>query len=493
MRSLRTTRRDFLAVAGAGGAVAALARRLPAKNATRKPNIIFVLADDLGYSELGCYGNSFNETPNLDKLAGEGMRFTDAYAAAPVCSPYRAALMTGQYPARVGITDYLRPNDRKHLSTDHVTVAETLKRAGYATGIIGKWHLTGYASSGAKEVPPGEHGFDETIVSENRGIGGGSYFHPYHFNRGIKKRLAGKEYLTDRQNLEAVEFIERHKDGPFFLFLSHYAVHTRLSGKGDLVAKYQKKPGAGEGNRPRRNNPHLAAQLEVIDSGVGMLMKKLKELGLADDTVLIFTSDNGGESQVTSNAPLRAGKSTLYEGGIREPLIIRYPKVVTAGTVCKTPTCNIDFYPTFCGLAGVKPKAAQQIDGVSILPLLKDPKAGLKRDALYWHYPLARAHFLGGRSGGAIRRGSWKLIEFFDTGKVELYNLADDIGEKKNLAGKPPAGGSRGLGPPGGLPEKAAELKEALAKWRKQTGAVIPANCRGYDPKKPRAKKKSKA
>ncbi len=479
MQSSRTTRRGFLAVAGAGAAVTALTRRLPAKSATRKPNIIFVLADDLGYSELGCYGNSFNETPNLDKLAREGMRFTDAYAAAPVCSPYRAALMTGQYPARVGITDYLRPNDRKHLSTDHVTVAESLKRAGYATGIIGKWHLTGYANSGAKEVPPGEHGFDETIVSENRGIGGGSYFHPYHFNREIKKRLAGKEYLTDRQNLEAVEFIERHKDGPFFLFLSHYAVHTRLSGKGDLVAKYQKKPGAGKGNRARPNNPHLAAQLEVIDSGVGMVMKKLKELGLADDTVVIFTSDNGGESQVTSNAPLRAGKSTVYEGGIREPLIIRYPKVVPAGTVCKTPTCNIDFYPTFCRLAGVKPKAAQQIDGVSIVPLLKDPKAGLKRDALYWHYPLAKPHFLGGRSTGAIRRGSWKLIEFFDTGKVELYNLGDDIGEKKDLAG--------------GLPEKAAELKEALAKWRKQTGAVIPANCRGYDPKRPRAKKKGKA
>jgi arylsulfatase A-like enzyme len=425
-----------------------------------RPNIIFILADDLGFAELGCYGNTFNETPHLDKLAGRGTVFTNAYASAPVCSPYRAALMTGQYPARVGITDYLRPNDPKHLSTGHITVTEMLKRAGYATGIIGKWHLTGYANHGAEEVPPNQHGFDEVIVSENRGIGGGSYFHPYHFNKEINKRLPGKEYLVDRCNLEAIEFIERHKDGPFFLYLSHYAVHTSLQGKDRLVAKYEKKPGAGKGNKAPRNNPHLAAQLESIDDGVGMIMSKLEELGLAENTVLIFTSDNGGEDRVTSNAPLRAGKSTLYEGGIREPLIIRWPRVVKSANICNTPISNIDFYPTFLQLAGLRPDPDQHLDGVSILPLLKNPEAKLDRNTFYWHYPLKKPHFLGGRSAGAIRQGDFKLIEFFDNGEVELYNLSGDISEKNNLAEK--------------LPEKAAELQKCLAKWRMDIGAKVP-------------------
>jgi arylsulfatase A-like enzyme len=434
--------------------------RLTGGNASgEKPNIIFILADDLGWAELGCYGNKFNETSNLDKMASEGMRFTQAYAAAPVCSPYRAALMTGQYPARIGITDYLRPNDAKHLSTDYVTIAEMLRQTGYSTGIIGKWHLTGYENHGAKEIKPDLLGFDEVIVSENRGIGGGSYFHPYHFNREIEKRLPGKEYLVDRCNLEAVEFIERHKETPFFLYLSHYAVHTRLLGKDEVVAKYENKPGAGKGNRAKLNNPHLAAQLESIDEGVGMIMDKLDELGLADNTVLIFTGDNGGEDRVTSNAPLRAGKSTLYEGGIREPLIVRWPKVIKPGRLCKTPTSNIDFYPTFLQLAGCRPHQSQNIDGVSILPLLKNPKAELSRDTFYWHYPLKKPHFLGGRSAGAIRKGNFKLIEFFDTGQVDLYNLADDISEKHNMAKD--------------LPDKVNELQKLLAKWRTEVGANI--------------------
>ena len=461
------TRRDFIKAAGFGlvswamsGAVAK-----PSSPDGKKPNIVFILADDLGWAELGCYGNTFNETPNLDKLAKQGMRFTDAYATAPVCSPYRAALMTGQYPARVGITDYLRPNDKNHLSTQYVTIAEALKSAGYATGIIGKWHLTGYANHGAEEYPPTLHGFDETIVSENRGIGGGSYFHPYHFNREIQKRLPGKEYLVDRCNLEAVEFIERHKDCPFFLYLSHYAVHTRLNGKPELVAEFEKKGGAGKGLKARRNNPHLAAQLKSIDEGVGMIVKKLDELGLSDETILVFSGDNGGEDRVTSNSPLRAGKSTLYEGGIRIPLIVRYPKTVPAGTICKTPTSNIDFYPTLCQLAGARPDSKQHIDGVSLLPLLKNPKASFQRDTLYWHYPLAKPHFLGGHSSGAVRKGDWKLIEYFDTGRRELYNLADDISEKENLASE--------------NHEKVAELQGLLKAWRKDVGAKIPSGQSG--------------
>jgi len=342
------SRRKFIRNLGLGAVALNLPRlSLFASESTRRPNIIFILADDLGWAELGCYGNTFNETPNLDKLAKEGMRFTDAYAAAPVCSPYRAALMTGQYPARVGITDYLRPNDKNHLSTQYITLAEVLKNTGYATGIIGKWHLTGYANH-----PPAMHGFDEIIVSENRGIGGGSYFHPYHFNREIQKRLPGKEYLVDRCNLEAVEYIERHKDGPFFLYLSHYAVHTKLNGKPKLVVEFEKKPDAGKGPKASRNNPHLAAQLKSIDEGLGMIVKKLDELGLSDDTVLVFAGDNGGEGRVTSNAPLRAGKSTLYEGGIRVPLIVRYTKTVPAGTVCRMPTSNIDFYSDAMSIGG---------------------------------------------------------------------------------------------------------------------------------------------
>ena len=460
------TRRDFLKSTGLGTVTLAMqgclstSAQISDKASAQRPNIIFILADDLGWAELGCYGNTFNETPNLDKLAAKGTRFTDAYASAPVCSPYRAALMTGQYPARVGITDYLRPNDENHLSTDHITIAEMLKRAGYTTGIMGKWHLTGYANHGAKEFPPSQHGFDEVIVSENRGIGGGSYFHPYHFNLEIKRRLPGKEYLVDRCNLEAIEFIDRNKAGPFFLYLSHYAVHTRLQGKPELVAKYEKKPGAGRGNKARKNNPHLAAQLESIDQGVGMIMNKLDELGLAENTVLIFTSDNGGEDRVTSNAPLRAGKSTLYEGGIREPLIIRWPPVVKPGSICNTPVSNIDFYPTFLQLASLKADQRQRLDGLSILPLLKNPKAKLARNTLYWHYPLKKPHFLGGRSTGAIRQGSFKLIEYFDKGTVELYNLADDIAEQHNLAKK--------------LPKKAVELQKRLKSWRRDVGAKIP-------------------
>ncbi len=463
MSGAYSTRRDFLKTMGLGTASLLVSGctdvllSSPGRIAKKGPNIIFILADDLGWAELGCYGNGFNETPNLDKLARQGMRFTDAYAAAPVCSPFRAALMTGQYPARIGITDYLRPNDSRHLSTDYVTIAEMLRQAGYATGIIGKWHLTGYANHGAKEFGPGLHGFDEVIVSENRGIGGGSYFYPYHFNREIEHRLSEKEYLIDRCNLEAVEFIERHKDGPFFLYLSHYAVHTKLVGRDDLVAGYENKPGAGRGNNAKRNNPHLAAQLESIDEGVGMIMNKLDELGLAENTLLIFTSDNGGEDRVTSNAPLRAGKSTLYEGGIRTPLIFRWPGVINPGGICRTPMSTVDFYPTLLDLAGLRAGKSQILDGLSLVPVLKAEKNHLKRETLYWHYPLEKPHFLGGRSAGAIRLGNWKLIEFFDNATVELYDLAEDISEEHNLSPQ--------------MPEKTADLRNRLAKWRSEVRA----------------------
>lgn len=448
--------------------------------APRQPNVIFVLADDLGWAELGCYGNIFNETPNLDRLAKQGMRFTQAYAAAPVCSPFRASLMTGQWPARVGITDYLRPSDTKHLQTEHITLAEAFKAVGYATGMMGKWHLTGYKNHGAKEFPPTVHGFDEAICTENRGIGGGSYFYPYHFNRELKlkfknPRIDGREYLVDRMNHEAVAFIERHKNEPFFLFKSHYAVHTRLVGRPDLVGKYSARKNAGKDQRSRKNNVHLAAQLELIDEGVGMIMEKLDELNLVDNTILIFMSDNGGEINVTSNAPLRAGKSTLYEGGIREPLIVRWPKTTPAGTTCVTPVCSVDIYPTLMDAIG-RPAEKQRIDGVSFLSSLKDSDAKLERDALYWHYPLRRPHFLGGFSSGAIRVGDFKLIEHFTTKKLELFNLADDVGESKDLASS--------------MPDKVAAMHAKLMKWRESVGAEV----YGHTPsqKKPKRQKPSK-
>jgi arylsulfatase A-like enzyme len=273
-------------------------------------------------------------------------------------------------------------------------------------------------------------------------------------------------------NFEAVQFIERHRDQPFFLYLSHYAVHTILNGKPALVDKYRGKHPPGTSTRDRcylcqdaglegdasnhwaqDHNPHLAAMLESIDDGVGMIMETLERLELDDNTIIIFTSDNGGETNVTSNAPLRAGKSSLYEGGIRVPLVVRWPRVVPPGTVCHAPTSNVDFYPTLLACADVTPDPRQKLDGVSILPILKDSQAKLDRDALYWHYPLEKPHFLGGRSSGAIRQGDWKLIEFFDTHTIELYHLADDPGEQNDLADK--------------HPDKTADLKKRLADWRR--------------------------
>lgn len=442
--------------------------------AAQKPNIIYILVDDLGYSELGCYGNKFNETPQLDKMAKEGMRFTNFYAAAPVCSPYRAALMTGQYPARLRINDYLRPNAAQHLEESHTTLAEMLQANGYHTGIVGKWHLSGYVKEGApEETLPDKHGFDEVISSENRGIAEGAYYHPYFWNKELQKKLPGnKEYLTDRQNQEAVEFIERNKDKPFFLYLSHYAVHTAVHGKPELVQHFKNKKGAGkspatkknpqndpylmysEGTWAKTNNPHLAAQLKVVDEGVGAIMQKLVSLGLQKNTLVIFTSDNGGETRVTSNAPLRGGKSMLYEGGIREPFIA-WGQMVKKNAICDEALVNYDIYPTIMQLTGAK-ENQQKVDGRSFSGLFSNPRTQMPLRSLYWYYPLDKPHFLGGTSSEAIRRGDWKLIHFFDTDKTELYNLKTDLGEKNNIASK--------------YASKAASMKAELVNWRQNLG-----------------------
>ena len=444
------SRRRFLAALLAGGPALMMSRSGKTEQAgsgNKPPNVVFILTDDLGWAELGCYGNAFNETPHLDKLARQGMRFTQAYAAAPVCSPTRASLMTGQYPARVEITDYLRADDAKHLSPEtHTTVAKALAAQGYATGLIGKWHLMGDYEK--RRGDPALHGFGEVVCSETRYIGGGDYFHPYNHLPDVEARWEN-EYLTDRLSVEAADFIKRHRDGPFFLYVSYYSVHTRLAGRQPLVKKYQAKPGAGK----NRNNPVLAAMLESIDDGVGRMMDALEQCGIADNTVLVFMSDNGGEHNVTSNAPLRGGKSQLYEGGIRVPLIVRWPEAVAAGCVCDAPVSTIDFYPTFLDVTGIPPQDGQAVDGESLALLLRQT-GPLRRDTLFWHYPIEKPHFLGGRSSGVVRQGDLKLIEFYDTGEVELYDLAKDVRERHNLAEK--------------QPHKAAELRQMLGQWRKR-------------------------
>jgi len=327
-----------------------------------------------------------------------------------------------------------------------------------------------------------DHGFDEERVTEIKSVGNGANFYPYVFRdqdvcwlNVDEKRLPGNEYLVDRMNLEAVDFIARHRHEPFFLYLSHYAPHTILNGKPKLVRKYMKKHAPGDSTRPncylcqdigcdhdaghhwaQDHNPHLAAMLESIDDGVGMIMEQLDRLGLSDNTILIFTSDNGGETNVTSNAPLRQGKSSLYEGGIRVPMIWRWPNVMGADTISACPVNIMDFYPTLLQALNIRPNPNQHLDGASFLSTLKDVEARPERDTMVWHYPLDKPHFLGGRSSGAIRHGDWKLIEFFEDNRVELYDLRQDVGETHDLAQT--------------RPETVALLQKKLKRWRKEVG-----------------------
>jgi arylsulfatase A len=429
--------------------VFALALSTVAQAASRPPNIIFYLVDDLGWTELNCYSNHFNETPNLDRLASQGIRFTQAYASAPVCSPDRAALMTGQYPARLHITDYLHPTDEKFLSPDYITINEQLKKAGYFTGLIGKWHLNG--DYNRHRGTPQQHGFDEVICTEQRDIGGGSYWHPYKFMTNVPARMP-HEYLTDRLNLEALDFINRHKDSPFFLYLAHYAPHTRLVSKPDKLAKYKNKAGAGK----TKNNPELAGMLESLDDGMGQIMSQLDKLGLTESTVIVFMSDNGGERTITDNFPLRGGKSFLYEGGLRVPCIVKWPGNIKPGSISDVPVITQDFYPTLMDIAAVKSDKSQIVDGVSLLPLFRGKKQ-LSRDTLYWHYPMEKPHFLGGTSCSAMRSGDWKLIEFLDIGKVELFDLAHDLSETHDLSSE--------------QPKRAEKLRKRLDAWKRAVKA----------------------
>jgi arylsulfatase A-like enzyme len=427
-----------------------------------RPNVVVILADDLGWADLGCYGSTYHRTPHLDRLARDGMRFTDAYAACPVCSPTRAALLTGMYPARLNLTDWLpgrpdRPDQRllrpviaQHLPPDVPTLAELLHAAGYATGHVGKWHL------GGAGFGPERRGFDVNVAGCEKGSPP-SYFFPYR-NRnfslpGLDEGRPG-EYLTDRLTAEAEKFLDRNKDRPFFLYLAHYAVHIPLQAKKDVVARYPAggKPGT-------QSNPVYAAMVESLDESVGRVRAKLAELGLAERTVLLFTSDNGGlcvaegpNTPATINAPLREGKGYLYEGGVREPLLVSWPGVSRPGSVSSTPVCSIDFLPTILDICGVRTDVKP--DGIDLVPLLR-AGAAPAREALYWHYP----HYSnqGGRPGGAVRAGDWKLLEFYEQGRQELYDLKADPGEHRNrIADKP---------------EVAKELLAKLSAWRESVGA----------------------
>lgn len=452
-----------------------------------KPNVIFILVDDLGWAEPGCYGNPLNETPHIDALAQRGLRFTTAYASSTVCSPSRAGLMTGQAPPRNGITDYLRPftewfiplkeggfSDNElpeetdyRLNADLVVLPQMFKRAGYATGMIGKWHLSGYDENGVKHGPE-KYGFDDVRISEQVGIGDGSYVHPYtRVDPKIEPVLGEDEYLVDRMNHEAVAFIREHQDVPFFLYLSHYAVHTTLVGKQAYVDYFSEKAGCTDVPIEERNwlpkgNPVLAAMLKSIDDGVGAIRETLVELGLEKDTIIVFTSDNGGETRVTVNGHLRGGKSMTYEGGLRVSLIVEYPGVTAHGSVTAVPTINLDFYPTFAEILGYEIPEAHITDGASMLPLLRgdaDTEA-LAARLFSWHYPLEHPHFLGGRSSAANRKDDMKYIAFFDDGTDELYNLREDESETTNLADQ--------------LPDKRQEHRLLLKNWITEVKGSIP-------------------
>ncbi len=472
-------RRRFLSAIGAGAAMAfsgAAARC----SRPKKPNFLFILVDDLGWSDLGCYGSSFYETPNLDRLAAQGMRFTDAYAACPVCSPTRAAIMTGRHPVRVDITDWipgrdpknrklLGPQDRDELALEETTLAEVLKQAGYKTFFAGKWHLGGVG------FYPEDQGFDVNKGGHEKGSPPGGYYVPYK-NPKLADGPKG-EYLTDRLTDESIAFLKEKSGEPFLLYLSFYTVHTPIQACKRYLDHFRKKAAAlpetssprerpeHEGRtRLRQDVPEYATMVRAMDENVGRLLDALDELGLAKETVVIFTSDNGGLSTLrkrgwpTCNLPLRAGKGWCYEGGVRVPLIVRAPGVTRKGTVCAEPVVSMDFFPTMLQLAGLPLQPEKHLDGLSLLPLLRGDKERLPRENLYWHYP----HYHGSTwtPGAAIRCRDWKLIEFYDYEKVELYNLKEDPGERHDRAAE--------------MPEKRDELLAKLHKWQKELGAKMP-------------------
>ena len=456
--------------------------------ASAKPNIIFILADDLGWTDTATYGSKYYETPNIDRLASQGLKLT-RYHNCQNCQPTRAAIMTGQYGARTGVYTVgsigrfewesrpLRPvSNVQTLPLDRTTIPQQLKSAGYATAMFGKWHLGEDAAH-----HPAARGFDEAIVSMGR---------HFDFNTNPKTEVPKGAYLADFLTDKAVDFIKRKKDSPFFLYLPHFGVHAPHQAKKNLIEHFKPKTPVG-GHR----DPTYAAMIASVDESVGRVMKTLDELGLAENTVLIFSSDNGGVGgyerdgvkggDITDNAPLRSGKGSLYEGGTRDPFVVRWPGVTKPGSTCDVPTIHVDVFPTLLEIAGAE-KPKHVLDGESMVKIFRDPAAPLQREAIFQHFP----GYLGAGGGtwrttpvGLIEIGDWKLMEFFEDGRLELYNLHDDIGESKNLAKE--------------NPEKTKELHAKMLAWREAIHAPMPAKNDGKKsadapaaPKKGKGKRK---
>lgn len=439
---------------------------------SKKPNIIFVLADDLGYADINSFDplhRNYYETPNIDKLAAQGMKFTQAYTNAANCSPTRAALISGQYYPRQPVyhagdpyQGKMIPAPNAHaLPPEKVTMAEALKQAGYATGFIGKWHIGDPPTTG-----PEQQGFDVNIGGYNAGNPNnweGGYFQPNN-NSYIHDAKEG-EYLTDYLTRKAIGYIEDHQKEPFYLQLSYYTPHSPFQAPEQLVEKYKRKKGV-DGH----DHPTYAAMIESLDRGVGQLMDKLDELEMAENTIFIFYSDNGGrggygylgreENDITDNSPLKGGKTTFYEGGIRVPLIVRWPQVIEAGVQSEEPVISIDFYPTFLEAAGIEKPENYLLDGFSLLSLFKNPNASLDRQSLYWHFPGYPNNPWRTGPVSVIRDGSWKLMKFYETSQIELYNLNQDISEQHNLANE--------------QPKIRNKLQNQLEHWLKQNDAPMP-------------------
>lgn len=428
-----------------------------------QPNILFIMIDDMGWMDLHCQGNEHLTTPNVDHLAEQGVRFTDAYAAAPVCSPTRAAVMTGLSPARLHITNHLPHQDRftpedsellpaameDHLALDYTTIAERLKEdAGYKTAFIGKWHL--YTGRNHQYAPQ-HQGFDLNIGGCAFG-GPRTFFDPYRIDF-LEDRREG-EYLPDRLADETIAFMQAavKSNRPFYTALFNYTVHWPMEAPEELIEKYSNRP--KQGYRDHR----YAAMIEAMDNAIGRILKEIDRLGIAEDTFVVFTSDNGPFGGVGDPTPLRGDKGHLYEGGIRVPLIVRWPGKITSGRTCKEPVILTDFYPTLLEVAGLKPSTEYAGDGASLMPLLTS-EIPPERDAIFWHYPNFAFH-KDNRLGSAVRMDNLKLIEFFDDNSVELYDLLEDLGERRNLAAS--------------MPEKAAAMKERLHRWRSDSGAAMP-------------------
>jgi arylsulfatase A-like enzyme len=438
--------------------VCALSLGEAAGGATEQPNILFVLIDDMGWMDLGCYGNQLHRTPNIDRLAAEGIRFTQAYAAAHICSPTRGSIMTGKFPARTHITDWIPgwkkpeklspPDWQKFLKDEEFTLGEMLQQAGYKTAWLGKWHLNEVAERGGSKE---KHGDRISTPQQEHGFDAGTQNWLLNSNKNSSDPK-GVFQLTR----EALDFMDAAEERPWFIGLSHYSVHSPKRFNDTVRQKYMDALGA-EANAAQAG---YAAMVDALDESIGQLMTGLKERRLDENTLVVFFSDNGGLEGPTSNAPLRAGKGTLYDGGTRVPMIVRWPGKVPQGKISDAMICSIDFYPTFAAVAGVNP-LKQQADGMNVLDHFVN-NAPVERDALYWHYP----HYHKGKPGSSIRKGDYKLIEFFENGKLELYNLKNDLGEQQDLAGE--------------QPERAAELLGMLKQWRIDVGAQMMEKNPGY-------------